>query len=102
MKNKFKSTLLALFLGKECPEGGDHQELIKGVYLALFACIWFLGKDKPGIPVPRNVVFCVFYGVSYSNGCVILSPRRGRESPRRPHTSEGLFNLSEQAQEGFQ
>lgn len=37
LKNKFKSTLLALFLRKECPGGGDHQELIKIVYLALFA-----------------------------------------------------------------
>lgn len=70
LKNKFKSTLLALFLRKECPEGGDHQELIKGVYLALFACIWFLGKDKPGSPAEC----CVLCHVSSSNGCVILSP----------------------------
>lgn len=73
MKNKFKSTLLALFLGKECPEGGDHQELMKGVYLALFACIWFLEKDEPGIPAECCVLCCV----SNSNGCVILSPRLG-------------------------
>lgn len=74
LKNKFKSTLVALFLRKECPEGGDHQELVKGVYLALFARLWILGKDKPGIPVECCDLCCV----SYSEGCVILSPCWGR------------------------
>lgn len=44
LKNKFKSTSLSLLLRKECCEGGDPQELIKSVNLALFACLWFLGK----------------------------------------------------------
>lgn len=55
LKNKFTSALLALLLRKECPQGGDHQELRTFCLLAYGS----LGKDEPSIPA--DPVFCVAF-----------------------------------------
>lgn len=92
LKNKFTSILRALFLGKECPEGGDHQEL--RTWIPSFVCFCVVPWEKMDL-VSLQTLCSVLS--SHSDGCEGCRRQLNRvwnhlgdSTPRR----DGLFSLS--------